>query len=594
MKQLQALLPYLRVYRARIAAGLALVVASNALMVAAPYFIKLGMDALARPGASARTLLWYAGLSVLATVLGGIARFAMRDFLNGVSRRVETDLRNDLFGHLLRLGPGFYGANATGEIMSRATNDLQAVRMVAGPAYMYLANTIAVGAFAATLMVSIDARMTLIVSVPLLLLPPVTIFFGRIIHQRFERIQQQFGLLSTLAQENLAGVRIVKAYRQEGAQVDAFRGLSRKYMEQNVDLVRRTGLFHPALTLLGGLAMSLALWVGGRAIMQGRITVGDFVAFTLYLGMLGWPMISLGWVTNLFQRGAASMGRISAIFAAEPAIAEPVQPRSLREIQGFLEFRDVTFRYPGSERPVLRNVSFHVPAGATLAIVGPTGAGKSTIMSLLARLYDPTEGQVLLDGVPLNQWPLAHLRAAIGIVPQDAFLFSESIAENLGLGFDEPDPAARQHRIETAAQTARLHDTVAGLPSGYATMLGERGINFSGGQKQRATLARAVARDPRVLLLDDALSAVDTHTETEILRALRSVLAGRTSVIVSHRVSATMHADHIVVLHQGRVAEQGTHASLLRRGGLYARLQRRQLLAEEVGDDMLASAPSEA
>jgi ATP-binding cassette subfamily B protein len=507
---------------------------------------------------------------------------------------VETDLRDDLFAHLLRLDASFYARHATGEIMSRATNDLQAVRMVAGPAYMYLANTVAVGAFAVTLMVWIDARMTLLVLLPLLLLPAVTVIFGRVIHQRFEKIQEQFGVLSTLVQENLAGVRIVKAYRQEAAQAAAFRGLAQAYMEQNVELARRSGLFYPSLALLGGLAMALALLLGGRAMMTGRITVGDFVAFTLYLGMLGWPMISLGWVTNLFQRGAASMRRISDLFAAESAVVDSPEAFDAQNIRGELEFRGVEFRYPDSDRQVLQEVSFRVPAGSTLAIVGPTGAGKSTIVSLLARLYDPTAGEVLLDGVPLHRWSLARLRSAIGIVPQDAFLFSESISENLGLGFHEADPGARQRRIEQAASVARLHDTVVAFPAGYETILGERGINLSGGQKQRATLARAVARDPRVLLLDDALSAVDTHTETEILAGLRGVLAGRTSVIVSHRVSATMHADHIVVLHEGRVAEQGTHAALLRQGGLYARLQRRQLLAEEVGDDALASVLNDA
>ena len=590
MNNLQALGRYLRPYRGRITLGLTLVLVSNLLTLASPWFIKQGLDALDRPGTDMGTLLRYAALSVLVVVLGGAARFGMRDLLNGVSRRVETDLRDDLFRCLLRLDAGFYSRHATGEIMSRATNDLSAVRMAAGPAYMYLANTAVTGVVAVALMIHIDARMTAWVMIPLLLLPPATLYFGRIIHQRFEQIQEQFGRLSTLVQENLSGVRIVKAYRQEAAQTEAFRELARDYMDQNVDLVRRSGMFHPLLSLLGGIALALALWLGVRGILQGQITVGDFVAFNLYLGMLGWPLISLGWVTNLFQRGAASMGRISRILEAQPAVAEPPEPVQAAAIRGELEFREVRFRYLGSERDVLRGVSFRVPGGSSLAVVGPTGAGKSTLIALLARLYDPTEGEVLLDGIPLPRWPLARLRVAVGIVPQDAFLFGESIADNLAFGFDEPDPEKRQARIEAAAHLARLGDTVNELPGGYQTLLGERGINLSGGQKQRATLARALARDPRILLIDDALSAVDTHTETEILEGLRTVLAERTSVIVSHRVSAVMHADQILVLEDGAVAERGTHAELLRRGGVYARLQHRQLLAEEVGaDDVLAS-----
>lgn len=589
MKQLRALLPYLRPYRRSIFWGLALVVVSNAFSIAGPRLISEGIDALGRPGVTRGTIALYAALSVLAAILAGAGRYGMREILNGVSRRVETDLRDDFFRHLLRLDASFYGRTPTGDIMSRATNDIQAVRMVAGPAYMYLVNMVVVSLFALTLMVWISPWMTLYSLIPMLALPPVTLGFGQVIHRQFERIQEEFGELSTLAQENLAGVRIVKTYGQEEAQAETFRALSESYLHRNVEMARTSGLFYPLLGLFGGMAMVVALLVGGRAIVRGEITVGEFVEFTLYLAMLMWPMISLGWVTNLFQRGAASMGRVSRILETRPTIAEPESPAVPAEVRGEIEFRDVSFRYPGTERWVLRGVSFRIPAGTTAAVVGPTGAGKSTLVALLARTYDPTAGEVLLDGIPVRRWPLERLRAVLGVVPQDSFLFSASIAENLALGFDEPDPAAREARIRRAARIAQLDETVTQFPAGYDTLLGERGINLSGGQKQRATLARAIARDPQVLVLDDALSAVDTHTETEILRGLQGVLAGRTSVIVSHRVTAVMGADLIVVLHDGEVAETGTHAELLKIGGAYAMLQRRQLLAEDLdGDPVLA------
>ncbi|HEV2149023.1 MAG TPA: ABC transporter ATP-binding protein [Longimicrobiaceae bacterium] len=589
MKNLRAILPYLRPYRRPMAVGLLLVLVSTALMLWTPDLIGRGIDALGRPGATGWTVARYAGLSVLATVLGGIARYYMRLILNGVSRRVETDLRNGYFRHLLHLDAPFYGRTPTGEIISLATNDLGAVRMVAGPAIMYLVNMIATALFALTLMVWINPRMTLFALFPMLALPVVTLGFSRVIHERFERIQSEFGILSSLAQENLAGVRIVKAYAQEEAQAERFRELSEGYMERNMSLARASSLFQPLLGLFGGVALAVVLLLGGRAIVRGEITVGEFVEFNLYLAMLSWPMISLGWVINLFQRGAASMGRVARVLDTRPAVREPEAPARPERVRGEIEFRGVSFRYPGTDRMVLRGVSFHVPPGATLAVVGPTGSGKSTVAALLARLYDPTEGEVLLDGIPVRRWPLDRLRAALGVVPQDAFLFSATLRENLALGFDEPDPARAEERIRAAARVAQLDDTVAGFPAGYDTLLGERGINLSGGQKQRATLARALARDPEVLVLDDALSAVDTHTETEILRGLREVLAGRTSVIVSHRVTAVMNADRIVVLDGGEVAEVGTHAELLRAGGTYAALQRRQLLAEDLdGDPVLA------
>jgi ATP-binding cassette subfamily B multidrug efflux pump len=591
MRELKALLPYLRRYRGAIALGLAAVVVSNAVGNLGLEFVKRGIDELGRTDATRSAVARYAGLSVLLATLAGAGRFWMRKILNSVSRRVELDLRDDFFARLLVLDAPFYASSPTGEIMSRATNDIGAVRMVAGPAYMYLANTIVFGAMALVRMSFIDPWMTFICMLPMLLLPPVSLGFGKLIHDRFEGIQEQLGILSTMTQENLAGQRIVKAYGQEAAQSTRFRALAQESMRRNVELARTSGLFYPSLGLLAGLAMALALWVGGRALLAGRITTGELVLFLLYLGMLSWPMIALGWVVNLFQRGAASMGRVSRILEMEPHVKDAPDAVAPAQVRGEIEFRGVRFRHPGTERDVLRDVSFRIPAGATAAIVGPTGSGKSTVVALLARMYDPTEGAVTVDGTDLRQWKLARLREAVALVPQDTFLFSDTIAENLSIGFDEGDEGRRRERVRAAARVARLDETVQEFPAGYETLLGERGINLSGGQKQRAALARAVARDAPILVLDDALSAVDTQTEHRILEGLREVFAGRTSVIVSHRVTAVMHADLILVMDDGRLVERGTHAELLRQGGVYAALQRRQLLAEEVaGDDLLAAA----
>ncbi|MBI4410305.1 MAG: ABC transporter ATP-binding protein [Gemmatimonadetes bacterium] len=607
MNELRTLIPYLRPYRRGIVLGLALVLVANLFAIASPKLLGLAIDALGEPGVTGGVIVGYAGLIVLAAIVSGAARYGMRERLNGISRRIETDLRDRFFEHLLRLDAGFHGGTRTGDLMSRATNDTAAVRMAAGPAVMYLVNTVVVTALALALMIRISPRLTAVALLPLALLPPVALFFGGAIHRRFEKIQDHLGELSTMVQENLAGARIVRAYVQEGAQEQEFETLNAGYLDKNMDLARTSGAFHPALGLLIGLGMTAVLWLGGREVMAGHISVGDFVAFGFYLAMLGWPMIALGWVINLFQRGAASMRRINTILATEPAVRSPRSPLRLERVRGDIEFRNVWFRYPGTERDVLRDVSFRIPAGQTFALVGPTGSGKSTVVALLARLYDATAGEVLLDGVPVRELGLEQLRAAIGLVPQDAFVFSETIRDNIALGLPagasfpaSPTPdgggpvharsagASADGRVHEAAVIARLDETIAAFPVGYDTRLGERGVNLSGGQRQRTTLARALARDPRVLVLDDALSAVDTHTETEILQGLRRVLAGRTSLIISHRVTAVMGADAILALDDGRIVERGTHAQLVAKRGLYATLLRRQLLEEGLEEEAIA------
>ena len=573
MKAFQTLLPYFRPYRKGLIVGLVLVVVGNFFTILGPWLIRQAIDSLAIE-LSTSVVLRYSLLIVGAALVAGVARYGMRELLNGISRRIETDLRDDLFAHLLRLPPEFYDRWRTGDLMSRATNDVLAVRMVAGPAIMYMVNTATISVFALVLMIWISPSLTLFAMIPMAILPIAVVWFGRRIHTRFEQIQEQFSTISNFAQENLAGIRIVKAYVREQDQSERFAALNREYMSRNMALARVWGGFFPTLQLFGGLAAVVVLWLGGRQIIDGQISVGDFIAFGFYLTLLMWPMIAVGWVTNLVQRGAASMSRIDALFAEPEVITDPEHPVVLVNVRGDIEFDDVWFRYPGTERWVLEGVSFRITAGQTVAVVGATASGKSSLVRLIPRLYDTTRGSVRLDGVNVQDLELDELRRAVAMVPQDPFLFSETLRRNIEL--------AGGTDVDSAVEIAALTETLGDLPAGLETPLGERGVNLSGGQKQRATIARALVRDAPVLILDDALSAVDTVTEERILRGLKGYMRGRTSIVVSHRVSAVAEADLILVLEDSQLIETGTHQELLALGGTYARLLERQLLVEEI------------
>ncbi|MDE3216401.1 MAG: ABC transporter ATP-binding protein [Gemmatimonadota bacterium] len=580
-RPLRRLLPYYRPYRAKMVTGLSLTVVSYAFSTAGPWFLQQAVDAFMRKAPTARIWLLVGGMVGVA-LAGGFFRFLMRQLLNSVSRWIEYDLRNDLFGRLEALDAAYFARHRTGDLMARLTNDLSAVRMAAGPAVMYLTNTIAGGTFALLFMLRIDARLTLIALLPMILLPISMIWLGRAIHHRFEAVQDHFGRMATMAQENISGVRVVRAYRQEEPEAGRFAALGEEYLRKQMRLATLYGMMHPSFQMLAGLGSVVVLGLGGALAIRGTISVGAFVAFGLYLGMLTWPLIALGFVINLFQRGAASMGRLLDILDAAPDIVSPAAPRGLPPTAAgrTLEFRRVGFHYPAANgaapRWILRDVSFTVPAGATVGIVGATGSGKSALLDLVPRLFDPQEGEILVDGVPLRELDLDAWRREIGYVPQESFLFSDSIGANLAYG------AADGSTRDWAASVAQLASTIEALPDRYDTMLGERGINLSGGQKQRAALARALARTPSVVLLDDALSAVDTQTEAEILEALRTTLAGRTALIASHRVSAIRDATFTVVLDEGRVVEQGAHDTLIAAGGRYWSLLNRQQLEESI------------
>jgi ATP-binding cassette subfamily B protein len=577
---LRRLLPFALRYRRRFLAGLACVIVTTGIALLSPWILKYAIDDLTA-GVTRAKLWFYAGVLLAIALVGAVFRFLMRRIIIGASREVEYDLRNAFFAQLERMEVAYFQQRRTGDLMSRATNDLNAVRMMIGPAVMYSANTVIVFAVAILLMISIDARLTAIALVPLPFVSLSVRYFGTAIHTRFEQIQAQLSDLSAIVQEALAGVRVVRAYGQEAAELARFRQANEEYVRRNRTLIVLQGMFYPSMSLFLGLGALLVLWLGAQHVIAGRITLGEFVAFNSYLAMLSWPMIAFGWVTNLLQRGMASWKRMLDVLDAEPVIRDRAAAAS-PPLRGEIEFRDLTFAYGGG-RPVLEGISARIEAGQTVAFVGATGSGKSTLIGLLPRLHEPPPGSVFIDGLDVRDIPLSVLRGAIGFVPQDPFLFSATIAENVAfgapasLGADET-----RERVRAAAAIARLDKDVEAFPKGYDTVIGERGITLSGGQKQRTAIARAVQLDPAILILDDALSAVDTYTEEEILARLRGVMRQRTAILVSHRISTVRGADRIFVLDHGRIVERGRHDELIAANGLYAELHRKQLLEEEL------------
>jgi ATP-binding cassette subfamily B protein len=607
LKSLRPLLPYLKRYRWGYALGTVCVLLHNGIWVLFPLVIGKASDDLKSSAdltasVTRHKLLVYAGLLLAIALTKGIFQFLTRWVVIGVSRDIEFDLRNDLFARLEGLSYSYYQRNRTGDIMARATNDLNAVRMLLGPAIMYSANTIVYTAGALAFMISINPKLTLLTFLPLPAVSVVIQTFGRRIHERFERIQAMFSDISARAQENFSGARLIRAYVQEEAEIKAFERENKEYIRRSLKLVRLMGMLWPTLELMLGCAVVLVLWLGGREVLTGQLTltrvtnlvgtypgitttlkldgsmsVGQFVSFSTYMMQLTWPIIALGWVINIFQRGTASLIRINEIMQEQPEIQDAPDAQ-VREINGDIEFRDLNFGYDG--KPVLRDVNLRVPAGSSLAIVGPTGSGKTTLVNLIPRVYDADPGTVLIDGRPIRDYSLESLRRSIGFVPQETFLFSDRIRENIALGVD----SASDSDIHDAADAANIAVDIEGFPEGYETLVGERGITLSGGQKQRTAIARALIRNPRILILDDALSSVDTHTEDKILNHLRDVMAGRTTIFISHRVSTVRNADRIAVLHGGRIVELGTHDELLALNGYYSDLYNKQLLEEELAE----------
>jgi ATP-binding cassette subfamily B multidrug efflux pump len=564
-------------YRRRLAGGTAALLVKDSMAAALPIFIGRGVDSMRGAGFRLETLLWLSAAIVGFSAVKGIFQYWMRVILIGVSRDIEYDLRNDFFRRLTGLSPDFYGRTRTGDVMARATNDLNAVRMMLGPGFMYTAETGLTVIIVTSVMLYVDWPLTLVALLPAPLVSLAVSLFGRRIHDRFENIQKIFSDISSRAQENIAGVRVVRAYVQEEAEIRQFERLNQDYVSENVRLARLSGTFMPVLEALVGVTFLIVLWVGGSRLLAGRISLGQFVMFSTYMAMLVWPMIAFGWVVNLVQRGTASLDRINAILRERPSIGEPPVPRPLTEpIRGEIEFRGVTVEYPAGR--ALRGINLRIPAGATVAIVGHTGSGKTTLAQLIPRMLDPAEGSVLVDGIDVRQYSPAALRLQIGFVPQETILFSTTLAGNIAFGAD----GASEEEIRRAAELAGLAPDIESFPAGLKTLIGERGITLSGGQKQRAAIARAVLRDPRILILDDALSSVDTVTEDRILNGLAALMKGRTTILISHRVSTVRNADRIFVIERGEVAEEGTHAELLALGGYYADLHEKQLLEEEL------------
>lgn len=573
--RLRPLFPYLRRYWKSLAWGGIAVIFYNVIKVLIPLVIGSAIDDMQHGLTEAKVVHHALRLLVIA-IFAAIFLYITREVIIGASRDIEYDLRNDLFANLERQSASFFHTHRTGDIMARTTNDLAAVRQLLGPAIMYSANTIVFTAAALPFMIRISPKLTLCAFVPLPIASVLVQYFGARIHRRFERIQAMFSDISAKAQENFSGARLIRAFVQEEAEIASFETANQEYIRRSLYLVRLMAMLWPTLEFVLGLSLMITLLVGGHEVVSHRISVGQFTSFIVYMVQLTWPMIAVGWVVNLFQRGTASVIRIDELLKQEPSIADD-PAATATPITGDIEFRNLTFSYPGAP-PVLHNINLHIPAGTSLAIVGPTGSGKSTLVSLIPRLHDATPGSVLIDGQPIRHFVLAELRKSIGFVPQETFLFSETIRKNIAFG----RPDATSQEIEDAASIAHISTEILEFPKGFETMVGERGVTLSGGQKQRTSIARAIIRNPRILILDDALASVDTYTEERILSGLRQGMESRTTIFISHRISTARNADQIAVLVNGRIAELGTHDELLTRNGYYTSLFEKQRLEEEL------------